>query len=161
MGNKVYVVYTDDGKRVGFMIVSDGKTSMYINEGNPKQATIDAIADYRDVLKNTETYDRIFLSDALKQQQEEAKQKRELEEKIAEAKKATEENKEKSVTDNRTEEDKLDERAAKYGIANLKPSNTLKKWVATGAIALIEYRKYKRTKSSTRNIYKTRNRYCK
>lgn len=132
MENKVYAVYNDDKKRIGIMIVSGDKTNMYINEENPQQATRDAIEKHRDILTSTEKYQAIYLSDALKQQEE-------LKEKIAEVKKAEAEKKEEAIvkSDKENEADELDKRAGKYGIKNLKGTNTLKKIVATSAIALV------------------------
>ena len=115
MENKVYAVYNDDKKRIGIMIVSGDKTNMYINEENPQQATRDAIEKHRDILTSTEKYQAIYLSDALKQQEE-------LKEKIAEVKKAEAEKKEEAIvkSDKENEADELDKRAGKYGIKNLK-----------------------------------------
>ncbi len=139
MENKVYAVYNDDKKRIGIMIVSGDKTNMYINEENPQQATRDAIEKHRDILTSTEKYQAIYLSDALKQQEEDLKQQEELKEKIAEVKKAEAEKKEEAIvkSDKENEADELDKRAGKYGIKNLKGTNTLKKIVATSAIALV------------------------
>ena len=116
MENKVYAVYNDDKKRIGIMIVSGDKTNMYINEENPQQATRDAIEKHRDILTSTEKYQAIYLSDALKQQEEDLKQQEELKEKIAEVKKAEAEKKEEAIvkSDKENEADELDKRAGKY-----------------------------------------------